>query len=66
MRKPCDFKYAFLSAEEAGCAAGPLAAEAWTAMRYLDVQVPSAWKLWIQNRGCLQGKPSEAKLPSMK
>eukprot|EP00972_Heterocapsa_arctica_P029144 4285191-Heterocapsa_arctica.AAC.1 len=35
-------------------------------MGQLDVQVPSAWKLWLQSSGCLRGKPSNATSPSVK
>eukprot|EP00972_Heterocapsa_arctica_P016388 2416332-Heterocapsa_arctica.AAC.1 len=66
MQKPRDFKFAFSSAEEAGGAAGPLAAEAWTAIKAAAVDVPTPWTPWTQSRSRKQGELSEARSPGAK
>ena len=50
---PHDFKFAFTSASKAAhaCPEAPeTAAEAWEAISYHEVEVPSSWTLWVQRR----------------
>ena len=50
---PRDFKFAFTSASKAAdaCSEAPdSAAEAWEAISYYEVEVPSSWTLWVQRR----------------